>query len=409
MTFVPSSLSVLVGLNASGKSNFASALDFLADVHKFGLELALAKKGGFDNIAFRKVRRSKSPIVFEIEVDLDREESTRAMRAFSQKMKNSDKARLFRFTHSFSFRADNSTISSGYRIVSESITIFSRADNNSDFLRLIDIQRERNIVNAKAYEPDDSYVKSIVEYINIISKFEFSTDRNPHLQLSLFITGAFSGVSRLLGAISVFQFSPKICREPGIPSSSPMLSAYGENLPAIVDWLKKFHPNIWKKILGALRDIIPNLIDVSVQYLHTKTLGLSFEEENVGRKWNAEDISDGTIQTLAILVALYDPRSTVLLIEEPENSVHPRIVRLLMEHLRALSKQKPVIVTTHSPELINLVFPSEVWIACRVHGETQLKPLTVIDPLVELDWTEGRYKLYEYLSTDSGSYQFCGS
>src|SRR4051812_37737918 len=67
--FEPTAMSALIGPNASGKSNFANAVDFLAEVYTHGLELAIARKGGFENIAFRRQRRTKAPIQFELELE----------------------------------------------------------------------------------------------------------------------------------------------------------------------------------------------------------------------------------------------------------------------------------------------------------------------------------------------------
>ena len=55
----PGPLTVVIGANASGKSNLADFFDFLSDLYRHGLAVAVARKGGYENIAFRKVRRSR--------------------------------------------------------------------------------------------------------------------------------------------------------------------------------------------------------------------------------------------------------------------------------------------------------------------------------------------------------------
>ncbi len=66
----PEPFAALIGPNASGKSNFADAVHFLSEVYKHGLETAIARKGGYENIAFRKQRRTTAPIEFEITIQL---------------------------------------------------------------------------------------------------------------------------------------------------------------------------------------------------------------------------------------------------------------------------------------------------------------------------------------------------
>lgn len=62
VTVHPAQLSVFVGPNASGKSNFCDALDFVGEMYRWGLELAIRRHGGYENICYRHKRRSKSPI-----------------------------------------------------------------------------------------------------------------------------------------------------------------------------------------------------------------------------------------------------------------------------------------------------------------------------------------------------------
>ena len=109
---------------------------------------------------------------------------------------------------------------------------------------------------------------------------------------------------------------------------------------------------------------------------------------------SVEDISDGTIQTLAMLVAYVDPRNTLLLIEEVENSVHPWIIKILIKKFRKISVSKPVIITTHSPVLIDLIYPNEIWLVFKQKGETHLKKLVNVDKEIASDWEKGKIKLY---------------
>ena len=71
--------------------------------------------------------------------------------------------------------------------------------------------------------------------------------------------------------------------------------------------------------------------------------------------WAAEDISDGTIQAIALLTATFDPRIPILVIEEPENSVHPWAIRNFIEAFREVSEKKQIFLTTHSPIVIDQI------------------------------------------------------
>lgn len=58
-------LSFFCGPNGSGKSNFSEAWDFLSQTFRNGLSYAVAEKGGFYNMCFRRQRRSRGAIFFQ--------------------------------------------------------------------------------------------------------------------------------------------------------------------------------------------------------------------------------------------------------------------------------------------------------------------------------------------------------
>jgi predicted ATPase len=207
----------------------------------------------------------------------------------------------------------------------------------------------------------------------------------------------FARFNSALSRFQIYQISPNSSRTPGVPTQNPRLSTSGENLPALVDWLQTNHKELWEVVMASMIDILPKLTEISIEYLYTRTLGLRFTEEGVGRPWSTYEVSDGTIQSLALLVASVDPRSSCLLIEEPENSVHPWIIRTLVNRFRLVSEFKNVILTSHSPVLLDLLKPEEIWISSRQNGETELKRLTDIDPDISKQWENGEYRISEFL------------
>jgi len=395
--FTPEPFAALIGPNASGKSNFADAVHFLSEVYEHGLETAIARKGGYENIAFRKKRRTTAAIEFEITIQLTGESDLLSSKKWKLKQKEVE------LTHNFSFRAKTSGIRAEFEVVEDSFTI-SRlpTQTNGQALDLIRLSKAPNqrietevLKKGKISESiqdafsiyDEHFGRMIVEQSALLT----------NLPIGLPFISLFSSA---LPNIRVYQFYPQSCRESSAPTPNPKLDRSGGNLPALIDWLQKNHPKAWEQVTAEMQDILQGLNQISLQYLHTKALGLFFEEEGFGRSWNVDEISDGTIQTLAILAASADPRTSLLLIEEPENSVHPWIVRMLVERLKKVSKTKNVIVTSQSPVLVDELSPREVWIVARQNGETQIRQLTDLDPLIEDHWKAGKYQLSDFL--DSG-------
>lgn len=398
--FTPEPFAALIGPNASGKSNFADAVHFLSEVYEHGLETAIARKGGYENIAFRKKRRTTAPIEFEIILESVEGEPYWHEHSF-------DKSQ-FRVSHQFSIKATGTGIRSEFKVAQENYTIsISLLGSNDQFIDAAQISRVSSMnykVNAieegEVGEIVAGVVRDILPMYKSITQTEIGGDQRLILGSPLLPFPFISPFSSTLSSFKVYQFYPQSCRQSGSPTPNPKLGRAGENLPALIDWLLQKHPKEWENVKIVMQDILQGLNAISVEYLHTKTLGLAFDEDGFGRPWSAENVSDGTIQALAILAASADPRTSVLLIEEPENSVHPWIIRKLVERLKEASKTKNVIVTSQSPVLVDSLSPREVWIVARQNGETQIRQLTDLDPLIEDHWKAGKYQLSDFL--DSG-------
>lgn len=403
----PRPLSVFVGPNGAGKSNFASALDFLSNVYEHGLEVAVARKGGFENIAFRRKRRSTLPIQFEVEIGLSDEEVERSFfRSFRFK-----ELRPLRLTlslkHKFSFRAESQAIGAGFTIESEEFELYARYAQEEDekwalqgrFVRgrggkiSTHIPRAQSVVQAfRAYFENRK---------EVFGRFE-----EPIGNQSLYVGGFpvynvfFHRFADSLENFRVFQFAPLVARGPGVPTPNPTLSVTGDNLPALVSWLRSNYPELWSIVLDAMRDLVPGITDITVDFVHTKTLALFIHDQRVGRPWTADDVSDGTIRTLAILLAAVDPRTSGLMLEELEISIHPWMIKTLLERLRDTSAAKSVMLTTHSPILVDMLRPSELFVVFKRENKSHISALTDLDSHLEEMWEAGDIRLSEYL--DSG-------
>jgi len=387
--FEPGPLTAVIGANASGKTNLSSAFDFIGDVYSNGIEIAVAKKGGFENIAFRKLRRTKSAISFDVLFSFSRREFARLARTNYILRDHRSTSEEIKIRHKFSIKAQKQSIASDYYIDSETIELY---DKKSETPLLQICRNEGSTIQINSY---NDKISTRANDIFKLSKqiLTESTESSNELLFEVY----FRGLKGLLGNISSFQFSPQICRSPGTPSNNPKLSAYGQNLPTVVNWLKKQHQKKWTEILSIMRTLVPNLEDIAVDYLHTKTLGLFFKEHGSSRPWASEDISDGTIQTLAILCSLAGKNGGTSFIDEPENSIHPHITRMLFSHLKEISKDNQIIVSTHSPIILNLIDPNDVWIAYKPDSATNLSRLRDLSPEAIDYWEDGELRLFEIL------------
>ncbi|HEY0138521.1 MAG TPA: AAA family ATPase, partial [Nannocystis sp.] len=88
-------------------------------------------------------------------------------------------------------------------------------------------------------------------------------------------------------------------------------------------------------------------------------------------------LSDGTQRLIELVIKLVDPVVTVLLLEEPETSVHPGLLRRLLAELEALGPGKQVVISTHSPMVIDWTAAGDVRLVERTpEGITSVRTLS---------------------------------
>lgn len=398
----PGNLSVVVGANAAGKSNLADAIDFLSEVYRHGLEVAVARKGGYENIAFRRMRRSKGDLSFEIVIEIPSAESKRFL---PPAVHLPD----LRFLHRFSLVARGYSIRAEFLVTSERLEVRGHAKDNWQLIATV-TRDEENVIAVRAPKPGsgvpgiDRDVRRFLDF----SDLRYIADKRQTLAQTELLASSVGRYTiglypfiRAASGIRVFRLSPSKTREFGVPTPRAELDATGENLPAVVDLLQKESPSEWKLVMEAMRTILPDLRGIHVSYTTSRTLGLDFEEQGVGRPWTVAEVSDGTIQTLALLATIFDPRYSALVIEEPENSVHPWVIRNILRACKDASKHKQILITTHSPIVMNAVKPGQVYVIWRENGESHVAPLSKLDPSFLKLWEEGQLSTFGFL--DSGA------
>lgn len=81
--------------------------------------------------------------------------------------------------------------------------------------------------------------------------------------------------------------------------------------------------------------------------------------------------SDGTIRLVALLTALYQPvPPSLIVLEEPEMGLHPGVLGALAEIIDEATLRMQVLITTHSPDLIDRFDPDVLRIVEKVNGES---------------------------------------
>lgn len=205
-------------------------------------------------------------------------------------------------------------------------------------------------------------------------------------------------IAQVLALVRSYKFDPKALRQPSYisnPDMKPELEMNGAGLPSVLDYLLGLERERFDLIEGRLREIFPQIRRILVQPTKTaqgtgKTLAFALTTSRT--EVAAELSSDGLLLLLTYLTVVLGPNPpSLLLIEEPENGIHPQQLKRVAQLLRAVSQgiegapPVQVILTTHSPYLLDLAEPDEVLIFTKdTEGATRCLPMTQAKNLEQL-------------------------
>ena len=307
-------LTFLVGRNGAGKSNFLDSLRFVADALNTSLDHAVRARGSINDVCKRSERSITTPDHFSIRFEFALPDGSTGYYAFQIQTRL---ARYMVQTEECKFHNDNLTTPDIYfNVVNGNVTATS-------------------VKVAPAAARDRLYL------VNASGLPEFRP-----------VYDAFS-------RMGFYNLNPDRIRDLQDPDPGDVLLRDGSNLTSVFSQLS---PVVRENIEEYLAVVVPG-----VQRVHVRKFGpketLEFRQDVAGdtHRWRflANNMSDGTLRVLGILVALFQgdndaqKRVTLVGIEEPETALHPGAVAVLLDGLRDAAHRTQVIITTHSPELLD--------------------------------------------------------
>jgi predicted ATPase len=165
--------------------------------------------------------------------------------------------------------------------------------------------------------------------------------------------------------MKVYDFDPKLLKKAVPIMGKTELEKDGSNIAIVV---KNIIEDPGKKVIfeNLIKDVLPFVDDVAVEKFMDMSLFLKMREVySRGIYLPGSMISDGTINILALIIALYFEERPVTIIEEPERNIHPYLISRVVAMLKEASTKKQIIVTTHNPELVKHVELDDILLISR--------------------------------------------
>lgn len=318
-------LTVLLGPNGSGKSTLFDVFGFLAESLQSGLRSAWDKRGRLREL---RSRESEGPISIELKY---RERSSSPL-----------------ITYKLEIDEHN-----GRPFVARETLSWKRGSYGRPFSFLDFANGSGQVISGDMPEIEDERRQAQLASNDLLAISTLGQlAENPRVvALREFIQGWY-----------LSYLSSTDAR--GVPEAGPLerLSATGDNLANVIQYLGESHPDRLRLILETLSQRVPRLERVTAEPMADGRLLLRVKDAPFRDPFLARFASDGTLKMLAYLVLLYDPNPLFLLgIEEPENYLHPRLLNGLAEECRKVSAVSQVFVSTHSPFFVNALRPKELW------------------------------------------------
>jgi len=328
-------LSVFVGPNGAGKSNFFDALAFVQECLSDSVELAFKNRGGIASV--RRISPGH-PTNIGIRVIIDFGSGSSADYAFE---------------------------------------IAARQDKR------FTIKQERCAVKGFMEEDAVFDIRDGVFTREIPGiRPKISTDRLALYAASA--TEAFRPVYDFLTSMRFYSIVPGKLRELQEPDPGNFLKHDGSNSAAV---LKNLNSDpIGKSRYDRLCRLLSRVVE-GVSKVEYKAFGqketLQFKQ-NVGQDspwtFDAWNMSDGTLRVLGLFLAVYQRGThSLVAIEEPEATVHPAVAEIIIEVILKAAKERQIILTTHSPDILDYksLTDGQIRVVIMKEGKTIISPISI--------------------------------
>jgi predicted ATPase len=333
-------LNVLIGPNASGKSNVIEALSLLQ-----AMPVDLTEPIQDGGVGVWLWRGAKSPTA-EIEVLVENPLGKQSLR------------------HGFEF----TEIGQRFAMVDEWIEDEHALPNHPEPYFYYRFQRGNPVLNVRGSEKRSLKREDVHPQQSIIEQRR-SSDQYPEIT---FLSDQYKRI-RLYRDWAFGRYTaPRMPQK--TDEKNDQLSPDSRNLALMVNKLKRI-PSAKRKFVELLASFVSGVTDADV-LLEGGTAQLFLEESSFSVP--ATRLSDGTLRFMCLLVILLNPEPPPLVcIEEPELGLHPDAITIVGDLLIEASTRTQLIVTTHSDVLLDAVSeqPDSVVVCERTDGQTNVHRL----------------------------------
>jgi len=342
-------LTVMIGSNGSGKTSFLDVLSILAASANGKLNDILEKKGGLNEVLTRgRVKK--------LEIDLLMRDSKPDEEPFKYSLSISPRGFSYEINHEQLVKNRGSSTQLFANIFSRSANLISRQYIDSYSSAINYFQEDSGVAIQPNWEHNPLETS--------LSQVPKTYQKSERLRKDL-------ASCTYYGALDVSEKSPVRLPQAMRPSKLPGVN--GEYLVSCLYDLRESDSDRFEMVESIISTAFPDFVRLSFPPVAAGTISMTWRDRNFPQPIYIHELSEGTLRFLW-LVALLQSKdlSTITLLDEPEVSLHPELLRHLAYLMREASRYTQLIVATHSDRLVRFLEPYEVLICDLEDGEATM-------------------------------------
>ena len=358
-----SNLNVIVGANASGKSNLLQAIKFIKDIEEEGIENAISLQGGIEFLTNIQQKEHKNcTISIEIMpkegriIDVIKPNVLIGL-SYSKiaylieiKKKNGKKFEIVREELTYDIDVKELNPSDENNENTAPISLFNFEYNlkidKGKLLESSTFDKKNLTVELSSGQPHDIKKERLSPILIPFDIIKSNNDKSESLikQFPLLTSKSLDFL--------IYDFDVKNAKKPTSMIGKSSLEDNGENLARVIKKILEDKEDK-RKFSNLIKETLPFINDISVEKLYDNSLAFKVKENyNANAVVPSSLLSDGTIAVTAMVVAVFFEDKKLLIFEEPEKGIHPALISKIMNLMYDASEHKQILITTHNPEIV---------------------------------------------------------
>lgn len=355
---------VILGANASGKSNLYKALVFLRNLLLGGYNSVEDFDAAVEAL-FRKDSSDEEPLIISVVIE----------NPVEIKIFEANSIIFEKHYYSIELKLGVGVIKEHYHVVTK---------DSKNIIKLLD----RNENEAHYNSQKRGFLESNTDE-------KLSDDLFKQLRYQP-MCGARAIVPILSGLLPAycegffsFVLDSKRIMSPSISRNQKILSTDGGNLSGVLQYYLTHKPEAFEAINDIIKRSIPN-----IETIESKPLGVSNNfffsvKEKDGKEYVFAELSEGTDLFIGLITAmvtcqyfdLTEGRKGLIFIEEPEKNLHPQLMEQIISVAKSLTDKYQIFITTHSTDIVAQVNAEDILLldkdedGTRIHRVQKTKEL----------------------------------